>query len=53
MRAPYKLLLLGRGAPQVVAERSVDDVSDPSDDHEPGEANGPHNGTPGGWTCEE
>ena len=53
VRVPYKLSFLGRGAPQVVAERRVDDVGDSNDDHEPGEANGPHSGTPGGRTCEE
>lgn len=51
--APYKLLLLGWGAPQVVAERGIGDVYDPDDDHEPGEADGMHNGTPGGGACEE
>lgn len=50
--APYKLLFLGWGAPQVVAEWSIDDVDDPSDDHEPGETDGLYNGTPGGWTWE-
>lgn len=53
VRAPYKIFLLGWGASQVVAERSIDDVDDPNDDHKPGEANGMHNGTPSGWACEE
>lgn len=53
IRAPYKLLLLGWGAPQVVAERGIADVHDPYNDHEPGEADGTHYGTPGGWACEE
>lgn len=53
VRAPYKLLLLGWGAPQVIAERSIDDIDDPNDDHEPGEADGTHNGTPSGWACEK
>lgn len=50
---PYKLLLFGWGTPQEVTERSIDDVGDPNDDHEPRETNGPHNGTPGRWACEE
>lgn len=53
VRVPYKLLLLGWGVPQVVAERSIDDVDNPNDHHEPGEADGPDNGTPSGWACEE
>lgn len=53
VRAPYSLLLLGWGAPQAVAEGRIGDVDDPDDDHEPGEADGMHDGAPCGWACEE
>lgn len=52
VRASYKLLLSGWGPPQVAAERSIDDVDDSDDDHEPGETDSMHNGTPSGWACE-